>query len=300
MHALWLGLLLALPPAAPATCRLIDSRSGSELTAAELAERLAASDVVFLGEEHDNPAGHALQHELLPLLHERRADLVLSLEMFECDVQGALDDYLAGRIVEEKFIQLARPWKNYAADYRPLLEFAREHQLDVIAANVPREVAKVVSQGKDPGETLRAWLPRLTTDPRDAYWERFQAVMQAHAGTDDPGAMERYYRSQCLKDDRMAEAVTDYLRAHAHRRPLIVHVCGRFHSDHGQGTVSRVLQRQPLLRVEVVSTEAVDDPAAHDAKAQLSQCHYLAVVPKPPKPPEKVEEKAKAETTGGG
>ena len=42
-------------------------------------------------------------------MHARRQDIVLSMEMFERDVQGVLDDYLRGRIDEESFLDLAFP-----------------------------------------------------------------------------------------------------------------------------------------------------------------------------------------------
>jgi len=61
---------------------------------------LAQRDVVFLGEQHDNAIGHAWHRHMLENLHEKRGDVVLSMEMFERDVQPVLDDYLAGRIEE--------------------------------------------------------------------------------------------------------------------------------------------------------------------------------------------------------
>ena len=36
------------------------------------------------------------------------------------DVQGVLDDYLAGRIDEAEFLSGSRPWQNYRTGYRPL------------------------------------------------------------------------------------------------------------------------------------------------------------------------------------
>jgi uncharacterized iron-regulated protein len=51
--------------------------------------------------------------------------LSLGMEMFESDVQGVIDEYLAGHIRERDFHTDARCWNNYATDYRPMLEFAR-------------------------------------------------------------------------------------------------------------------------------------------------------------------------------
>ena len=42
-------------------------------------------------------------------------------------------------------------------------------------------------------------------------------------------------RGPVLKDEAMAEAITDHLAAVAPERPLVVHWCGRFHSDFGLG-----------------------------------------------------------------
>ncbi|UQT38864.1 ChaN family lipoprotein [Acidaminococcus intestini] len=60
--------------------------------------------------------------ELYRLVPDR---LVLSLEMFEKDVQASLDAYLAGRMTEMEFLKVSRPWPNYERDYRHLVEFAK-------------------------------------------------------------------------------------------------------------------------------------------------------------------------------
>src|SRR5690349_22509367 len=46
-------------------------------------------------------------------------------EMFERDVQPALDAYLAGRLSEKDFRAQSRPWGNYDTAYRPLIERAK-------------------------------------------------------------------------------------------------------------------------------------------------------------------------------
>src|SRR5262249_39503224 len=104
-------------------------------TAASLDEVLAATKaatVTFLGEPHDDPHAHDLEEQILRRTWDSR--LALSLEMFERDVQYVVDEYLAGLITESNFIASARPWKNYATDYRPLVEFAKENGIAVIAA----------------------------------------------------------------------------------------------------------------------------------------------------------------------
>src|SRR6516225_782122 len=170
--------------------RFIHSRTGKEMTLAQVADELAERDVVYLGELHDSVAGHQVYAELAKLLADRRPDFVISMEMFECDVQGVMNDFLRGRIDEATFLRHSRPWKEYARDYRPLVELARERKADVIAGNLPRAVAGKVASKEG---SMSPFLPRTTTAPLDRYWELFAETMKGHPGA--KGAVERMYRA---------------------------------------------------------------------------------------------------------
>src|SRR5665647_3720976 len=74
-------------------------------------------------------------------------DLLLAVEMFEKDNQIIIDEYFAGTIKETSFESESRLWKNYATDYKPLLNFAKENGLKFIASNIPRRYASVVASG---------------------------------------------------------------------------------------------------------------------------------------------------------
>ena len=74
-----------------------DTRTGKTISASGLDDRLAQADVVFIGEQHDDPAAHALELQILQALHPRaKARLTLAMEMWERDIQPALDAYLNG------------------------------------------------------------------------------------------------------------------------------------------------------------------------------------------------------------
>src|SRR6516165_549009 len=75
---------------------------------------LARADVIFLGEQHDDPNTHRLELAVLEGLTRRHVPLVLGLEMFERDAQPVVDQYLAGTITEEQFLAASRPWPRYA------------------------------------------------------------------------------------------------------------------------------------------------------------------------------------------
>src|SRR4051812_5249570 len=135
--------------------RVFDTRSGTFSDFELMVADLARADVVLVGEQHDDPNTHRLEAALLEGLLRRRAAVVVSLEMFERDVQPALEGYLAGRSGEEEFLKTSRPWPRYATDYRPLIELAKAQAWPVIAANVPRRYASEIAKaGLEPLTSL--------------------------------------------------------------------------------------------------------------------------------------------------
>lgn len=277
----------------PVQYRVVHARTGQEMTLPQLADELATRDVVFFGELHDNVVGHEAYAELARLLAERRPDLVISMEMFERDTQGVVNDYLRGKIDEPTFLKHSRPWKDYGRDYRPLVELAKARKLDVIGGNLPRPVASKVASKE--GSTS-PFLPRRTTAPMDRYWELFAEAMKGHPGAE--GATERMYQAQCAKDDAMAEGIADYLNSNPHRQPLVIHCNGNFHSDYGLGTATRVAQRLPLAQQAIVSMIAVPDVAKADATSDRKKAHFVLIVPKPPEPPKAETPKTEPKKAG--
>lgn len=281
------------PIATEAAGTAFDLRDGTDATPTSfesLIDDLAGRDVVFLGELHDSTPGHRFQLEVVRALAQRR-NVAVAMEMFERDVQGLLDDYFKNRIDEEQFLQHSRPWSNYQQHYRPVVEFAREEGLDVLAANVPRRHAAAISRGSlRPNTTDEA---RVLNAPKDQYYDRFTAAMDGHFDDDETTeALDRMYRAQCIKDDTMGESVAVYLRRHRHQEPLVVHLCGRFHSDYGLGTAARVVMRAPTVRMGIVSMLRTEDPGTVEAEDVLGVGHYVLIVPPEPEdpPPAETEE----------
>lgn len=269
---------------------------------AMLAE-IAKADVVFVGEQHDDAATHRLERAILEGLARRRGNIVVAMEMFERDVQSALDDYLAGRLSEEEFLKVSRPWPRYAADYRPLVEFARAHGWKVIASNTPRRLASQVSkQGLDairsaPDSDRKLAAAELAC-PFDDYFKRFSEVMsKGHPGADSKPAdkkqedeqramIERFYYAQCVKDETMAESIANVFagQENAQNRPLVVHFNGAFHSDYRLGVASRAVRRLPKSRVKVISVIPVENLDNINVDEHRKRGDYVVFTLKPPAP----------------
>ncbi|HEU4628488.1 MAG TPA: ChaN family lipoprotein [Gemmatimonadaceae bacterium] len=278
-----------------AGARVYDARRDATVALATMFDSLARADVVFVGERHDDAATHRLELAVLEALAARGRPVVLALEMFERDVQPLLDAYLAGRASEAEFLAGARPWPNYATDYRPLVEFARAQGWPVLASNVPRPIAALVARGGLAAlDTLpparRAHAAAELRCPDDPYRAKFVATMRgmpghadaaapagppdsAHAAA-DAAVLQRFYEAQCVKDETMAESVARALRAGA----TVVHVNGAFHSDERLGTAARLLRRRPAARTIVVAT-VPGGAAAADAGASGNLGDYVVLLP---------------------
>ena len=105
--------------------RVFDTQKQAFIDFEVMLAETAKADVVFVGEQHDDPNTHRLETAILDGLVRRKVSPVVSLEMFERDVQGVLDDYLAGRITEADFLARSRPWPRYATHYRGLVDLAK-------------------------------------------------------------------------------------------------------------------------------------------------------------------------------
>ncbi len=270
-----------------AAVRVYDTKTAKFVTFAQLIDAAAQRDFVFFGEQHDDPATHAAEHAVLAAIGEKRPQVIVSLEMFERDVQPLVDQYLAGTISEANFLAGSRPWERYTTDYRPMVELARVHGWPVVASNIPRPLANAVSRGGlAVFDTLNArdkrFIAREHDCPRgDRYFELFSAAMNGHsAGGGPPTATNaaqqqamtvRFYEAQCAKDEAMGEAIADAWRD-APKGTLVYHVDGAFHSDYGLGTVARAKRRAPTASTLIITAVPVPElakanPAEHKDKA---------------------------------
>ncbi|MGB2715896.1 MAG: ChaN family lipoprotein [Vicinamibacterales bacterium] len=281
--AVLLGVLAqsgAVPTLAPSYVpqRVYDTNQHAFSDFESMLGDLARADIIFVGEQHDDPNTHRLELAILEGLHRRNVPVAVSLEMFERDTQGALDQFLTGSTSEDVFLKGARPWPRYATDYRPLVDFAKANGWPVIAANVPRRHATdVAKRGLEAVDQLslseRPHAAREFECPRDVYFDKFAAAMAEHPapGTEKMTVDEqrtrtgRYYESQCVKDETMAESIA------AVTGRQVVHFNGAFHSDFGLGTAERTRRRLPRRRLVVVSILPVADlnalaPSGDDLK----------------------------------
>ncbi|MDQ7786614.1 MAG: ChaN family lipoprotein [Thermodesulfovibrionales bacterium] len=225
---------------------------GIMLNLEQALEALMGYNVIFFGEEHDSRVAHERELTLLAEFEGRDSSIVLALEMFERDVQDALNAYIEGTIPEDNFLKVARPWPNYRKDYRPLVELAKARGIPVIAANVPRRTAAAVAMADEISSDVAGkdsiYLPPNLHLDSEEYYERFVAMMKKMPDTAPMKGLntEALYKAQVLKDAVMAYSLEPFL----HHR--IFFCCGRFHSEYHLGIPYQLRKTHPDLKVAVV------------------------------------------------
>lgn len=244
--------------------RIYDTKTRQLISTDQIIADMDASDVLFFGEEHNDSAGHYLENKIFRELHARYGSQVaLSLEMFETDNQQALNDYLAGFIDEARLAKDARLWSNYK-DYRPMVDYAKQNRLAVVAANAPRRYVSLVGKrGMAVLDSLdkgaKALLPPLPYDTLPGHYrEKFYEVMKGSPGGDNP----KVYYSQSLWDAGMSNSIYHYLRKNKGQK--VFHCVGKFHVEERLGTAAQLQNRNKKLRIRVISMISDENFTAPD------------------------------------
>ena len=179
-----------------------------------------------------------------------------------------------------------------AESYRPLVEYAKEHGLAVIAAEAPTRVVRCV------GEEGAEFLSRLSPEQRKwaaaelhlgegPYREKFYRFLAEDGGhgpapdaADKDAANLRSFAAQVTRDDTMAESIQLYLQGHPGHK--IVHITGAFHVEESLGTVERLKMRAPNLKIAVVEPVEAGDSKTAAAGAGMRDGDLTLLLRVPP------------------
>jgi uncharacterized iron-regulated protein len=271
------------PPLRESTDYQVYRSDGTPSSLADLTASMANADVVLMGEEHDDAVGHRFQLAVLEQAVGRYLDatpsrpVVLSMEMFERDVQYVVDEYLGELITEDHFLRSSRPWDTYQEFYRPMVELAKRRGLRLVAANSPRRYVNRASRlGRESlmalPDVAKVTLPPLPyPEPTQAYLDEWNGLMGEAAGHMAGSPLD----GQTLWDAGMAYSIAEALEAT--EDALVIHLAGGFHVENHTG-ISEVLQHyRPGTRDVVVAVRAVADPSMFDAEEHAGRGDFVVL-----------------------
>jgi uncharacterized iron-regulated protein len=249
---------------------------GKEVSYEKMMKALEKADVVLFGEEHNDPIAHWLELQVMKSLYEKNSHLTLAMEMFEADDQLVMNEYLHGVIEEKHLLSEAKVWDNYKTDYKPLVEFAKEKKLPVVASNIPRRYANLVyRKGIQALDSLPAeakqWIAPLPfeIDLELPGYKNMISAMGPHASS---GTAANMAKSQASKDATMAYFILK------NKTGQVYHVNGSYHSQNGEGIIWYLKKSQPEIRIATIHvTEQADIEKLEEANKKAAD--FIICVP---------------------
>jgi uncharacterized iron-regulated protein len=233
--------------------QIVDLSSGKAIAFEELIARLSSTDLIFVGEAHDNPDHHLIQIQILQAVASRSPSLTVGMEFFQKHQQPILDRYVQGESTETEFLEAVEWKKTWGFDYhlyRPLMQLVREKGVRVLAINAPntlvRKVARSGLNSLEPSE--RDQLPKEIDLTQDRHRAFLQEIYREHPPR-DLKEFEFFYEAQCVWDETMASHLAEHL---ASGKGRLLAFTGNGHIVNKFGIPDRTARRVPASMVTVM------------------------------------------------
>jgi uncharacterized iron-regulated protein len=227
--------------------------SGKRTTYDKMLKPVLDADIVLFGEQHDDPIAHWMQLLIAMRLFETVGnDVKIGAEMFERHQQQAINNFLSGKWNTKTLQDSTKMWSNFETDYLPVLAFAKEHGLPVIATNITRKYASLVFKKglaaldtlPEAEKQLMCPLPFPVDTNLSQYKELIRMGMEMHANGLD------FACAQAIKDATMAYSILQHWTPGKH----FFHLNGAYHSDFHQSIVWYLHKANPNLKIVTIST----------------------------------------------
>jgi aminopeptidase N len=211
-------------------------------------EDASVKKIVYVGETHNQFSHHVMELEIIKALHRRGRPIAVGMEMFQRPFQKVLDDYIEGRIDEKALLKGTEYFKRWGIDYslyRPILIYARQERIPIIALNIRKEIAEKVFRGglDSLTEEERKSLPSQMDFSDEAYKERLRKTFLEHRDVENfkTDRFDFFYEAQILWDETMAESVDLFLKTHPNVQMVVL--AGSGHLAYGSGIPKRAARR---------------------------------------------------------
>ncbi len=238
---------------------IVYNSSGVKVTYSQMLNSVAAADICFFGELHNDVISHWLELQLVKDLHSlKKSNLVVGAEMWEADNQTVLDEMLNSKVIDfNTYIESSVLWSNFATDYKPILQYVQKNEIPFVATNVPRRYARIVSKrGEAALDSLTskaksyiAPLP-MPMDFKEKFYEHianvFKETMQAPMSSVTLGNL---VKAQMVKDATMAH----FIVANLPKGGYFFHFNGELHSAYRSGIAHYIKIYAPNLRFKTIS-----------------------------------------------
>jgi len=221
---------------------IVIAETGTPATFEDLIDELKNVQVIYVGENHVDPAHHQIQIDIIRALAQERPDVSVGMEMFDRSYQPILDQWSDGLLQQDEFVKKTHWYRNWGYPYElyaELLDYIKINKIRLVALNLPFHIPPKISIGGIDSlmECDFIYLPKEidTTDP--AHRAYLEEVFKQHHGRVRDN-FESFYQAQCVWEDVMAESIAEHLKG-----GMMVVIAGNDHIIRKFGIPNRAFKR---------------------------------------------------------
>ena len=240
---------------------IVDLHTGATLAPQQLLVRLAAAQRVIVGEKHDNPAHHRIEHWLVENLPRQRPQGSVLMEMLVPGQQAPVDAVKralqAGEVLSSEQVKQRIAWQagwDWAL-YGGVVMAAIQAPYPLLSANLSRDEIMAFYRH-----------PQFPSGPRSTQPAVQQAladlIRQAHGGKIDAPRLNAMLAIQQQRDRRMAQ------RLLAAPAPALL-IAGGYHAARDLGVPLHMQDLQPASMPLVLML------AEGDSQVDVRRADYL-------------------------
>lgn len=252
------------------TGEIRDLHDGHTMTPTALIERLAAADLVLLGERHDNADHHRLQAWIAERLFAQGRPYALAFEMIDGDQSAQLAAYLATAPRDAAGLGAAIGWDESGwpdwSLYQPIAGAALSRALPILAANLPPSLVRAIAaNGMSALPQARAESLQLMPDKDTAILAAHtQEIQEVHCGMLPERVLAPFALAQYARDAEMARVMADQWRK-AQGKSGVILIAGAGHVRNDRGVPFHLARMAPQAKVlSLAFVEARDDQPQRD------------------------------------
>jgi len=231
----------------------------------DIIPQLTTARIIYVGERHDRFAHHINQLQIIKKMQEAGYKLAVGMEMFQKPFQKVVNEYLAGRIDERKFLQKSEYFSRWAYDYnlyKPIIDYLKQQNIPVIALNIQGDISrKVAREGiYSMPDDQKKQLPSAMDFSNEQYREDLNSVFTIHTQQKELKDFNYFFQAQTLWDECMAESAQKFLENNPESKLVIL--AGNGHVRYKYGIPGRLHRRNHEPFKVVLQDEEIEDGIA--------------------------------------
>jgi len=229
-------------------------------TIEDIMPEIIKNRIIYVGERHDFLSHHINQLIIIKKLHEKGIRFGVGMEMFQVSYQKPIDNYLASRIDERKFLEQTRYFEKWGFDYnlyKPVIDYLKENNIPLIALNIEGDISRKVAReglvslsGKQ-----KLLLPKAMNLIDKQYREDIQDVFAMHGNQDHLNDFNNFLQAQIIWDEYMAETAMCFIDNNPDKKLVVL--AGNGHIRNKYGIPERLFRRSREAYTVIVQDDEI-------------------------------------------